>query len=417
MLRMTREVHQWLDSLRTDDPRRLRTVGAAIMAALLDPMPAPRSAADGGAGPAVPTMGRPLVVPLEPLVRRGHPWDALDRLRTRRLELLQQAARGIADVATSVKRIDLQREFLASRTAALADEAQEAADQGQSELARSKSASRTELLELLAEITDVRGLLAQGEEELRVRHQESAARRDALQAHAQTALAMRTAARGQRLADEAELAAHGAADPDRPDGGAADAWAHAARARAKLVVRASSGPDRETTDGEPGEGTLMELRPGAPSDTSVRILFIAEPDGTAALREVGVDEPDWDRWYAATLPRARWEWSDTTVRPLAVFDELTFLACFFPGEESEVAAAADELSRESSGRALSRVRHGAGVSRGELAASMNAQPDDVTAVEEGPAQAELDKLIAYVEALGGHIEITADFAGERIPLR
>src|ERR1700685_1994078 len=92
-LRMHREIRDWLTGLRGDEPELARLVGEAVLA-LLD---------------AGESLGPPLVVPLESVLQPpDDPREALDYSYQRQLENLTKVRRGVADVATSAKRIELQ---------------------------------------------------------------------------------------------------------------------------------------------------------------------------------------------------------------------------------------------------------------------------------------------------------------------
>ena len=232
---------------------------------------------------------------------------------------------------------------------------------------------------------------------------------------AETARAERTAAAGFRSAHAADREAHGGRPSLPVHEEEADDFAQRARSRAAGVVRAVHGLEHGGVP-DPDEGPLSELRPGAPGDDSVRILFTAGPDGSATLHEAGADEADWDRWYVTALPRARRE--RTSPETSAAYTEQGFLAAFFSGLEAEVAAAADELSDRRGARALHAVRRAAGVSRSDVALRMNVAAEEVAALErDGLGAADLGSLTAYAEALGGRIEVTAEFGGRKVALR
>lgn len=64
------------------------------------------------------------------------PRETLDYSYQRQLEMLQQVKRGVADVATSRKRLQLQLQQLASAQAKLENQARQAVSQGREDLAR-----------------------------------------------------------------------------------------------------------------------------------------------------------------------------------------------------------------------------------------------------------------------------------------
>jgi hypothetical protein len=92
-LRLHSEVRDWLTDLGGTEPELARRVGEAVVALL-----------DTGE-----RLGAPLVVPLESVLRPpDDPREALDYSYQRQLEVLQKVRRGVADVATSRKRVELQ---------------------------------------------------------------------------------------------------------------------------------------------------------------------------------------------------------------------------------------------------------------------------------------------------------------------
>lgn len=59
-----------------------------------------------------------------------------------------------------------------------------------------------------------------------------------------------------------------------------------------------------------------------------------------------------------------------------------------------------------------------GLSQAQVAGRMNVRQERVSAIERGELTAsEVRTLAAYIRALGGRLEVAADFAGERIVLR
>ncbi|MGI8790014.1 MAG: PspA/IM30 family protein, partial [Actinomycetota bacterium] len=64
------------------------------------------------------------------------PRETLDYSYERQLELLQQMRRGVTDVATSRKRVELQAEQLQANATKLEGQARQALEQGREDLAR-----------------------------------------------------------------------------------------------------------------------------------------------------------------------------------------------------------------------------------------------------------------------------------------
>ena len=120
-LRMHREISDWLAGLRGTEPELARLVGEAVLA-LLD------------AGEA---LGPPLVIPLESVLRSPEdPREALDFSYERRLEALTSVRRGVADVATSRKRVELHASTVERQAVKLASKREDAVKAGREDLAR-----------------------------------------------------------------------------------------------------------------------------------------------------------------------------------------------------------------------------------------------------------------------------------------
>src|SRR5258708_6470711 len=119
-LRMHHEIRDWLTGLRDSEPVLARFAGEAVLA-LID------------AGEA---LGPPLVIPLETVLRQPEdPREALDLSYQRQLEILTKVRCGVADVATSRKRVELQVDSLEQQAGKLASQREEAVRAGRGELA------------------------------------------------------------------------------------------------------------------------------------------------------------------------------------------------------------------------------------------------------------------------------------------
>jgi phage shock protein A len=89
------------------------------------------------------------------------PRETLDYSYERQLELLQQMRRGVTDVATSRKRVELQAEQLQKSATKLEGQARQALEQGREDLAREALARRaaisTQAVELKAQHDQLKG--------------------------------------------------------------------------------------------------------------------------------------------------------------------------------------------------------------------------------------------------------------------
>src|SRR6266550_9621189 len=86
------------------------------------------------------------------LDRYEDPRETLDYSYERQLEMLQKMRRGVADVATSRKRIELQAQQLQSSAAKLEDQARQAVTQNREDLAREALTRRQGLATELASL-------------------------------------------------------------------------------------------------------------------------------------------------------------------------------------------------------------------------------------------------------------------------
>jgi DNA-binding XRE family transcriptional regulator len=94
-----------------------------------------------------------------------------------------------------------------------------------------------------------------------------------------------------------------------------------------------------------------------------------------------------------------------------------FLGEFFsdPGDKAPIAAGREQLPAELRAWRLAEMRRRLGITQAEVAGRMAVTRGRVSAIEHAkPGATELRTLVAYVEALGGRLEIIADFGGERL---
>ena len=137
------------------------------------------------------------------LDRAEDPRETLDYSYQRQLELLTKVRRGVADVATSRKRVELQINQLEQQAAKLTDQAQKAIDMGREDLARE---ALTRKSGLTGQIGDLQVQLAQlqGEEEkLVLAQQKLQAKVESFRTRKETIKATYTAAEAQTRINEA----------------------------------------------------------------------------------------------------------------------------------------------------------------------------------------------------------------------
>ncbi|GAA2244089.1 PspA/IM30 family protein [Kitasatospora cystarginea] len=131
------------------------------------------------------------------------PREVLDYSYQKQLDLVQKVRRGLADVATSRKRIELQITHLDQSSAKLENQAQQALAAGREDLAREALTRRAAVT---SQITDLRGQevsLQAEEEKLTLAAQRLQARVDAFRTRKETIKASYTAAEAQTRISEA----------------------------------------------------------------------------------------------------------------------------------------------------------------------------------------------------------------------
>src|SRR3954464_9960242 len=137
------------------------------------------------------------------LDRMEDPRQTLDYSYQRQLELLQKVRRGVADVATSRKRIELQANGLSTQADKLTQQAQKALEVGREDLAREALTRRSGIQQQLTDLQAQHAQL-QGEEEKLVRaSQRLQAKVDAFRTKKETIKATYSAAEAQTRIGEA----------------------------------------------------------------------------------------------------------------------------------------------------------------------------------------------------------------------
>jgi cell division septum initiation protein DivIVA len=367
--RMTSGVRGWLAGLCARDPAAARQAGAAILAL-----------AEHGPG-----LGPPLAAPVLTPLRGDDPRPALDRACRRQADALAGLRRRLADVAAERERLEagLAQPPLPGTPGGLAGQ----------------RARQAELAAAQARLTDETQRLHEWVESFRAR--------------AETLAAAYTAAHAQRTVNEAFAATAGIPYPD------ASAAEGRARAAADEFLRNAAEPLADlgqAPDGAPAAvarwGELMLLRPGAPGSLRTQILFAPG----RAQPPAGTGEPGPGSLILLTVTAGPAGQPPGGPGPAGYHRE-SFLAEFFPGQEDAVSQDAARLAAASQPRGLAELRLQAGLTQAQLAQRLRVRQERVSAIERvGPAAVEVRTLAAYVEALGGRLEITADVGTARIPL-
>jgi phage shock protein A len=137
------------------------------------------------------------------LDRMEDPRETLDYSYQRQLEMLTQVRRGVADVATSRKRVELQMNSLRQNQNRLEGQAKQALGAGREDLAREALARRAALQSQLTDLENQYQSLQADEEKLTVASQRLQAKVEAFRMQKETIKATYTAAEAQSRIGEA----------------------------------------------------------------------------------------------------------------------------------------------------------------------------------------------------------------------
>ena len=131
------------------------------------------------------------------------PREILDYSYQKQLELLQKVRRGVADVATSRKRVELQASQLQAQSQKLQDQAQKALSMNREDLAREALTRKSGLQGQIDDLTTQHAQLQGEEEKLTRASQRLQAKVDAFRTRKETIKATYTAAEAQTRINEA----------------------------------------------------------------------------------------------------------------------------------------------------------------------------------------------------------------------
>ena len=131
------------------------------------------------------------------------PRETLDYSYQKQLELLQKVRRGVADVATSRKRVELQASQLQSQSAKLQEQAQKALSMGREDLAREALTRKSGLQGQIDDLTTQHAQLQGEEEKLTLASQRLQAKVESFRTRKETIKATYTAAEAQTRINEA----------------------------------------------------------------------------------------------------------------------------------------------------------------------------------------------------------------------
>jgi phage shock protein A len=137
------------------------------------------------------------------LDRMEDPRETLDYSYQRQLELLQKVRRGVADVATSRKRVELQINGLKQKADKLEEQGRKALGVGREDLAREALTRRSAIQSQMAELQVQHDNLQAEEEKLTLASQRLQAKVDSFRTKKETIKATYTAAEAQTRINEA----------------------------------------------------------------------------------------------------------------------------------------------------------------------------------------------------------------------
>ncbi|HEY9410682.1 MAG TPA: PspA/IM30 family protein [Jiangellaceae bacterium] len=137
------------------------------------------------------------------LDRAEDPRETLDYSYKKQLELLQKVRRGVADVATSRKRIEVQMTQLQTQSSKLQQQAQKALSLGREDLAREALTRRSGLESQVADLQTQHDALQGEEEKLTLAAQRLQAKVESFRTKKETIKASYTAAEAQTRIGEA----------------------------------------------------------------------------------------------------------------------------------------------------------------------------------------------------------------------
>ncbi|MFT4081995.1 MAG: PspA/IM30 family protein [Nocardioides sp.] len=137
------------------------------------------------------------------LDRAEDPREVLDYSYQKQLEMLQQVRRGVADVATSRKRVELQINQLKQQSDKLTNQAQQAINMNREDLAREALTRKSALTSQMNDLSAQHAQLQGEEEKLTLAQQRLQAKVESFRTRKETIKATYTAAEAQTRINEA----------------------------------------------------------------------------------------------------------------------------------------------------------------------------------------------------------------------
>ena len=227
------------------------------------------------------------------LDRMEDPRETLDYSYQRQLEMLQKVRRGVADVATSRKRVELQMNQIQQQSNKLEKQARDALGAGREDLAREaltrRSSAQTQLNDLQAQYASLQA----EEEKLTVASQRLQSKVDAFRTRKETIKATYTAAEAQTRINEAfsgiseEMGDVGMAIQRAEDKTAQ------MQARAGAIDELLASGALEDVSGAPRDDIQAELdRMGAGNDVELELQKLRGELGSGSAGELEAGAPE-----------------------------------------------------------------------------------------------------------------------------
>ena len=242
------------------------------------------------------------------LDRMEDPRETLDYSYQRQLEMLTQVRRGVADVATSRKRVELQMNSLRKNQNRLEGQAKQALGAGREDLAREALGRRAALQSQLTDLENQYQSLQADEEKLTVASQRLQAKVEAFRMQKETIKATYTAAEAQsRIGEAVSGISEEMGDVGMAVQRAQDKTAQM-QARAGAIDELMASGALEDMTGTPRDDIQAELdsmRGGQNIDLELERLMGEIGAGNAQAIEGGAQAPDGSaRPAAAEQPQA-----------------------------------------------------------------------------------------------------------------
>jgi len=390
-LRMSEEIGDWLTELRSSEAGVAAEVGAAL-AAVLD--------SDNVAGLAIVTdLGTPKIV------ERGDRLAAVDAAYQDLLAWLQLLRRQAAEAGSLATASQGHIGPAGARPSPSTDEEIAQARRRQAELqARSQRWQR-----------DVDAFRAR-KEAVKARFTAASAAREIQRAIIESGQALGRAGldlRGQPEASDASQAEAELASAERELSSSSAELSDLLGEAAMLRHGMTSGLSDDSTPDSLAEGSagLLEVR-ARPFAADVRLLCAVEPADTLTLLAVLEGEAAISSHHAHAIGLAgellaeiRAQGWPAEIGEVAFAVTATFLQAFFPHLGSYMSARSAQLAAAGT---IADLRRRRGLSLADIAAATGLSESELWKLETNDLRsARLEDLAAYVQALGGHLELTA----------